>query len=84
MHTKNKSTSHDAYVQVYLSTSSKHSPYLKENVLQNKTKCQKNHILCTTNTYILYKYIHKYTLHTTAINLKSGIYRGEGSGGVGW
>lgn len=30
---------------------------------------QKNHISYPTNTYILYKYIHKYTLHTTAKTL---------------
>lgn len=50
-----------------------------------KNKNAENHILCPTNTYILYKYIHKYILHTTAINLKRGIYRAKGDvewGGV--
>jgi len=43
---------------------------------------QKNHILYSTNTYILYKYIHKYTLHTTAKTLKRG--NENVGGGWGW
>lgn len=46
---------------------------------------QKTTFLCPTNTYILYKYIHKYILHTTAINLKRGDIqskRGHGGGGA--
>lgn len=50
--------------------------------IKKKPKNAENHILCPTNTYILYKYIHKYILHTTAINLKRGIYRAKGD--VGW
>lgn len=43
---------------------------------------QKTTFLCPTNTYILYKYIHKYILHTTAINLKRGDIQSK-RGGVG-
>lgn len=42
---------------------------------------QKTTFLCPTNTYILYKYIHKYILHTTAINLKRGDIQSKGVGG---
>lgn len=44
---------------------------------------QKTTFLCPTNTYILYKYIHKYILHTTAINLKRGDIQSKRGGGAG-
>ena len=44
-------------------------------------KNAENHISFSTNTYILYKYIHKYILHTTAINLKRGYIEQRGKGG---
>lgn len=78
MYAYKKSTSRDARVQVYstcyLCTFVKIKTSFK---IKKKTKPR----LCPTNTYILYKYIHKYILHTTAINLKRGIYRARGGSG---
>lgn len=75
MYAYKKSTSRDARVQVYSTC------YLCTFVkIKTSFKIKKNRKphLCPTNTYILYKYIHKYILHTTAINLKRGIYRARG------
>ena len=60
---------------------------IKRNILRNKKKnvqMQKTtfHVL-PIHIYILYKYIHKYILHTTAINLKGEILsKWEGGWGV--
>lgn len=90
MHTKNPRHMMLVCVQVYSPSTSLilhdfsilvFPHFLKLYVLQNKKTNAENHISCPTNTYILYKYIHKYILHTTAINLKRGYIEQRDRGG---